>query len=371
MIRATVISLALVFAVPAQATPAEAAQAAADQLNAASIALQEADGRRDRVSALTQIVQAYEAGLSAMRDGLRRASIREQALARDLSAKSRDIAQLLSVLQTIEGAPTPLLMMHPSGPLGSARSGMIVSEVTPALQAEAAALKAQLDEMTTLRRLQESASETLHSGLSEVQDARLALSQAISNRTDLPRRFTEDPVKTAILLDSSETLAAFASGLSLISIDGTETNAAFAPIAKGDLPLPVVGQLLRRFNESDAAGIRRPGILIATRPRALVTTPVAASIRYRGPLLDYGNVIILEPEAGVLIVMAGLGQVYGSIGDVLPEGSAIGLMGGAVNTNLTSITLPGGEVRSETLYIEVREGNTPVDPSNWFALIKD
>ncbi|WP_224824142.1 murein hydrolase activator EnvC [Cognatishimia sp. MH4019] len=370
MIRPLVICLALL-AAPAQANPADAARAAADQLNAASLALQDAEGRRDRVAALTQTVQAYEAGLSAMRDGLRRASIREQALERELTSKSREIAQLLSVLQTIESAPAPLLMMHPSGPLGSARSGMIVSDVTPALQVEAAVLKAQLDEMQTLRVLQESATETLRNGLNEVQTARTALSQAISQRTDLPQRFIEDPVKTAILLDSSETLEAFASGLSEIPVDGSETEAPFNPIAKGDLPLPVIGQVLRQFNEADAAGIRRPGILVATRPRALVTTPFAASIRYRGPLLDYGNVIILEPEAGALVVMAGLGQVYGAIGDVLPEGSAVGLMGGPVNTNLTASSLAGSAPRSETLYIETREANTPVDPSSWFALTKE
>lgn len=370
MIRALFICVAFL-AAPAQANPADAARAAAEQINAASIALQEAEGRRDRVAALTQTVQAYESGLAAMRDGLRRASIREQALSRDFAAKSREIAELLSVLQTIESAPAPLLMMHPSGPLGSARSGMIVSEVTPALQVEAAVVKAQLEEMQTLRLLQQNASDTLRKGLAEVQEARTALSQAISNRTDLPKKFTEDPVKTAILIDSSETLEAFASGLSQIPVDGTETQAAFAPLAKGNLPLPVSGQLLRQFNEADAAGIRRPGVLIATRPRALVTTPVAASIRYRGPLLDYGNVMILEPEAGALIVMAGLGQVYGAIGDVLPEGSAVGLMGGPVDANLTATSTVGSAGRSETLYIEVREANAPVDPASWFALTKE
>ncbi|MEZ5674302.1 MAG: hypothetical protein R3D81_03325 [Thalassovita sp.] len=47
-----------------------------------------------------------------------------------------------------------------------------------------------------------------------------------------------------------------------------------------------------RADESDAAGIARPGVVLATRPRALVTTPTAATIRYLGPLLDYGNVMI-------------------------------------------------------------------------------
>jgi septal ring factor EnvC (AmiA/AmiB activator) len=41
-------------------------------------------------------------------------------------------------------------------------------------------------------------------------------------------------------------------------------------------------------------------LVLATRPNALVTTPWPSSVRYAGPLLDYGNVIILEPESDYL-----------------------------------------------------------------------
>jgi hypothetical protein len=59
----------------AQTDPAEAARAAARQIEAAALSLQEAESARDRVRALTETVQAYEAGLAAMRDGLRRAAL--------------------------------------------------------------------------------------------------------------------------------------------------------------------------------------------------------------------------------------------------------------------------------------------------------
>ena len=61
----------------------------------------------------------------------------------------------------------------------------------------------------------------------------------------------------------------------------------------GSLALPVQGIVLRRANQPDAAGVARPGIIMATRPGAIVTTPAAATIRYSGPLLEFGNVVIL------------------------------------------------------------------------------
>jgi len=136
--------------------------------------------------------------------------------------------------------------------------------------------------------------------------------------------------------------------------------------------------ILHRAGEADAAGITRPGIVLATRPRALVTTPVPATLRYRGPLLDYGNVIILEPQAGLLMVFAGLDTVYGRTGEVLPGGSPVGLMGGAGDGRdllAAAETEAGGNDigagRAQTLYIEVRQDNSPVDPLAWFATDKE
>ena len=358
----------------AQTDPAEAARSAASQLEAASVALSEAETASDRVAALTLTVQAYEKGLVAMREGLRRASIREQALTKDFEVKREEVSQLLGVMLSMQVSASPVILLHPSGPIGTARSGMILSDVTPAVQAEAEVLRKKLEEVTILRELQQSAAATLEKGLKGVQDARTKLSQAVSDRTNLPVSFVEDPVKTAILLESSETLEGFASGLAEIADEDATADIPDFLSAKGKLPMPVNGVLLRRFDEADAAGIRRPGMLVATRPLALVSTPWPATIRYRGPLLDYGNVMILEPGGDYLIVLAGLNRVYGEIGQVLPAGAPLGLMGGAdpdMGDFLVSSVEGGGAEQSETLYIELREGQSPVDPAEWFALNKE
>lgn len=353
----------------AQTDPAEAARAAARQIEAAALSLQEAESARDRVRALTETVQAYEAGLAAMRDGLRRAALREAQLTRQLEASEAEIAALLGVLTTIGGSPAPILMLHPGGPLGSVRSGMILAEMTPGLNAAAERLRRDLEEVRTLRLLQQDAAQTLEDGLAGVQAARAELSQAVADRTDLPRRFIADPTRTAILIASTETLEGFASGLAEIAEGEIAPTVATAP--KGDVPLPVQGVLLRRAGAADAAGVVRPGILLATRPRALVSAPAAATIRYLGPLLDLGNVVILEPQADTLFILSGLSEVFGEAGQVVPEGSPVGLMGGSDPETGSILSTSGegtGTDRTETLYIEVRERNEPVDPALWFRI---
>lgn len=353
---------------------AEAARLASQEIEKAARALDAADSARDRVAALTQTVQAFENGLEALRDGMRRAALREARLTRELQAREGEVAELLGALQSMSRAPAPTTLLHPAGPMGTARAGMILSDVAPAMNVRAQELRAKLEEVQTLRTLQESAAETLGKGLQGVQEARSELSQAVANRVPLPKKFTEDPVRTAILIASTETLEGFASGLSKMAVDEAEVILPDVRSQRGSLPLPVAGTLLRRAGEADAAGVKRPGILLAARPRALVTSPAAGTIRYRGPLLDYGNVIILEPGPGILLVLAGLDVVYGETGDVLPEGSPLGLMGGAETAEGSVVPQNAegtGSGRPETLYMELRVDNVPEDPVPWFRELKD
>ncbi|WP_422065525.1 murein hydrolase activator EnvC family protein [Shimia sp.] len=355
--------------------PAAAARAAADQLEAASVALAQSKSSRDQVKSLTGVVHAYESGLTALRAGLRRASIREAQLSKQLKAQEADISKLLGVLQRMSTGPAEVIMVHPGGPMGTARSGMILADVTPALEAKAAQVRRDLEEVSILRSLQEGAAQTLQDGLAGAQNARTALSKAIADRVDPPRRFTEDPVQTALLIASTETLEGFASALVDLQVEGLEdVSLPDVMDRKGDLPLPVESTVLRRAGEADAAGIRRPGLVLATRPSALVVSPSAATIRYRGPLLDFGNVMILEPQPGLLFIFAGLAQVYGNVGEVLSEGAPIGLMGGNGLESGAILSQSGegsGNARPETLYIEIREGKTPVDPATWFRTNED
>ena len=362
------------FAAFAQSEAADQARRAMADLETASAALAAADGARDRVMALTQTIQAFEVGLGAMREGLRQAAINEAQLSKKLASRDGEVAQLLGVLQSMGGNPSPTLFLHPQGPVGTARAGMLLAELTPALNSRADALRNDLDEVQMLRTLQADAAMRLQEGLTEVQRARTDLNQAMANRTDLPKRFTEDPVRTAILISTSETLSGFASGLSEMTSDQIDPAPVDFDGQIGSLALPVQGVVLRRANETDAAGVTRPGLILATRPRAIVTSPTAATIRYTGPLLDLGNVVILEPRANTLFVLAGLDVVYGTAGQVISSGTPIGLMGGGPANHDTALSPNGdgaGMERSETLYIEVRENNVTQDPSDWFRTDKD
>ncbi|MEK9878877.1 MAG: peptidase M23 [Paracoccaceae bacterium] len=350
------------------------ARDAARELEEAAIKLVVAKGEKDRIAALTDTIQAFETALSSLRASLRKVASAQKDIKTRLDLREENISRLIGVLYSIDNEPAPAKLVHPDGPLTTARAGMLLSDVLPRLQRPVEQLKKDLEDLKTLETLQTDSSVILESGLRELQSARSDLVAAASSREELPRRFIEDPAKTAILIAASESIETFIKGLSIYGLDDLAQPLPDIEEKKGTLAFPVHGRVLRGFNENDAAGIKRPGIVVATTSAAIVTTPAAVTIRYQGDLLDYGLVSILEPQRGILFVFSGLEKTFGKIGEVLPEGSPVGIMGGkplSAQKILQESVVTGGTYRPETLYVEVRVNEKPQDPLEWFAVKED
>jgi len=331
--------------------------------------LERSKSAKDRITALTGAILSFEESLSLARDSLRQISVLEARAKQKLSVEEEAYAELIGVLLSIDKSPVQAELLHPDGPMSTARGGMLISDLLPALEEKVQSLRSDLEAARYLNDLQHQVTLDLQAGLVALQETRAALGRAIADRDDLPKRFVEDPAQTAILLAAADTLDIFADGLSLIATNEAEGSLPDITMRMGTLPMPVQGKVIRYFNEADAAGIKRPGIVVATSDNALVRTPTAATIRYRGPLLDYGLVSILEPQQDILYILAGLSTVYGDIGEVLPAGSPVGLMGASEifdEKNLIETINDTGGLRSETIYIEVRVNKAPENPLMWF-----
>lgn len=345
------------------------ARQAQQSLDSAWNKLERSKSAKDRISALTDAILSFEESLSLARDSLRQISVLEVRAQQKLSVEEEAYGELIGVLLSIDKSPIQAELLHPDGPMSTARGGMLIADLLPALEKKVQSLRSDLEAVRYLSELQYQVTLDLQVGLVALQETRAALGRAIADRDDLPKRFVEDPAQTAILLAAADTLDIFADGLSLIAKNEAEGSLPDITTRKGTLPMPVQGKVIRYFNEADAAGIKRPGIVVATSDNALVRTPTAATIRYRGPLLDYGLVSILEPQKDILYILAGLSTVYGDIGEVLPAGSPVGLMGTSEifdEKNLIETLNESAGLRGETIYIEVRVNKAPENPLTWF-----
>jgi septal ring factor EnvC (AmiA/AmiB activator) len=70
-----------------------------------------------------------------------------------------------------------------------------------------------------------------------------------------------------------------------------------------------------------------------------------------------------------------MGVSYGQTGQIIAAGTPLGLMSGLPEQGsadaLSTRGEGGGADRSETLYIEIRQDNVPLDPLTWFSTDKD
>jgi septal ring factor EnvC (AmiA/AmiB activator) len=110
-------------------------------------------------------------------------------------------------------------------------------------------------------------------------------------------------------------------------------------------------------------------IEVAAPAYALVRAPMLATLRHVGRLRGRGLTAVLEPRAGELIVLSGLGSVDRAPGEALAAGEPLGAMGGpppAADEFLIDASAMTGTIPQETLYIEVRRAGAPVDPATWF-----
>ncbi|MER2508306.1 peptidoglycan DD-metalloendopeptidase family protein [Amaricoccus sp.] len=349
----------------AAATPSDDMAEAAARIDAAGAALATATDPEARLSALSVAIGAYQSALDVLRAGVNGASARERELSLALEARRDQIQHLIAALESMSRTPPPAQALHPAGPIGAARAAAMMTSVTTALRSESESLAAEYDEVAAIRALRLRGERDLATGIAALGTARTELGETLALRAPPPPRGTEDPAM-ALLLRDSDTLTVLAAKLA-----GTRAGDPDAP--PPTLIRPVSGDIARGYQMPDGAGVRRPGIVMRAPPLSLVSAPADAIVRYAGPFLDYGYVVVLEADDDTLIVLAGLAQLQVATGAAVRAGGLIGLLGGPAFEEGAPAASAGGAVEStasgadETLYIEVRHGGGPVDPAPLFA----
>jgi len=132
-----------------------------------------------------------------------------------------------------------------------------------------------------------------------------------------------------------------------------EGNDAFARL-RGKLVWPVSGQLLARFGEPRAGGVRWDGVLVATERGAPVRTVCQGRVIYADWLPGLGLLSIVDHGDGYLSLYGHNERLYKAAGERVAAGDTIAAAGDS-----------GGSPRPE-LYFEIRKAGKPVDPIPWF-----
>ena len=366
---ALILSLLLAGAAAAQDFPEIARAKTA--LNAAAAALKKAQSGDERLAALSRAVTAHEAALGAYREGLRAMASREAQIQQAIDADRDRLESLIVALQSLSQAPRSALLAVPGGPVGAARGASLMAEISPVLQERIGALRDQLTALRQIRSSQEVARVEARGALAALQDLRVKTAQAIRarRRRDLAPR-SEIRAQADAAAEKARTIGDLAEALKATTRTTGGRAASFAE-ARGLIQLPVRGRVSAEFGAKDPWGRAGHGLTISAPAYAQVTAPWDGTVRYAGPLIDYGNVVVLEPDKDTLIVLAGLGSVDRTVGETVLAGERLGDLGGPIPASdefLLEATTDRDEIEAESLYMELRRNGVAVDPALWFDL---
>lgn len=371
-----------------------------DELKA-EISAMEGDRTKQNAAliAAAQRVKLAEIEVADVEERLSTLIVSELEVRGRLDGSNAEIANVLAALQRISLNPPPALIVDPDDALGSARSAILISAIVPQLRAKADAVTADLKTLTDIKIAALAEEATLKANYSVLEEEQLRIATLIAARKQgigvrtaeleaeeaeavaLAARATTlkelidslsaqvTSVSTAVAAADAATdpdapvMTAEAIQVALANSARTEPALPFGA-AKGYLTMPANGVNVVDFGAGDGFGGISQGISVVTRAEAQVVAPADGWVLYKGPYLNYGQIIILNTGQNYTALLAGLETVTVDIGQFVQMGMPLGTMGS--RTIGRTVTTNAGAAQP-TLYIELRQNNEPVDPTGWWA----
>lgn len=385
-------------------------QAALDRLEAALAVSQDKVAQlRQEIAAMNGDRAKQNAALIAAGQRVKIAEIEVQSMEERLAALARaeaevhgrldgadaSISNVLAALERISLNPPPALIVDPSDALGSARSAILIAAILPQLRTKADQVVADLKHLNEIKVEALKEQDELKANFAVLQEEQLRIATLIEARkqglASAGTALDAAEQEAAAMGEKAGTLkaqiaalsaradavgaAAGSAGLQLpqatpeairLALANTARTSPAIPFsrARGYLMPPASGEDALDFGASDGLGGLSKGVSYTTRPGAQVVAPADGWVLYKGPYLNYGQIVIINPGDGYTIVLAGLETVTANVGQFLLEGQPLGTMG---SRTIGRMVATGAGVSQPTLYIELRKNDQPVDPTGWWA----
>ncbi|MBP2160142.1 MULTISPECIES: murein hydrolase activator EnvC [Asticcacaulis] len=308
----------------------------------------EIEDLRQRIIDISRRQGASETRSAVFRARLETLNLQEADITRKLTAMRAKEARLLSALQIYTRNPPPAIFISTRRANDAVVAAIIMREITPELQKRTRALAAQNAELVRLRRQAALQNESLFVAESDVSRQRSEIEALISQKLALEDQLLSQADKLEARAEELKTQENRMRGeLPLRGLLGIGQK------APNQLQQPVVGDKVSDFGQvlgSQSEGGRpERGVRFSVQPGAQVTAPIEGEVEFAGPVESYGQVVILNAGNNYHVVLTGIGRVFVDKGQTLRRHEPIGRM-------------PNLSERKVTLYMELRHGETPVNP---------
>lgn len=318
------------------------------------------DVRRKMVRAAGSI-QEQEESLDRLEEKLAEFEAQQALMKNRLEIRKEQRLRVLAALQNLAWKPTEALLIQPLPPQDTLRSALLLREAVPRLEHSTEGLRKDLMKVASLTTAIRAQYAQIKTMTRRLEQKRKNMDALIGKKSRLQTAFASESARAK---SKAENLAKQAGDLKdlLARLDAESrrqkqmrptqssvpTGAFMA--AKGRIPYPVKGNIIKKFGDMTDAGSASKGIIIRTRANAQVISPYDGTVLFAGPFRGYGQLVIIEHGDGYHTLLAGLGRLDTSVGQSLLAGEPVGIM--------VAQTQP-------TLYIELRKNGQPINPAGF------
>ncbi len=318
-----------------------------------------------------QTVQDFEETLTKLEKKQAELQEEENKINTRLLLRQKQLVGLMSALQKMAINPPNTLFFQQNNPIQALRTSILLKEGRAPLQAQTEKLRQDLDTLNSLQAALRAQSAQIKVASQRLADEKSNMEKLMKQKFILQTHFeteSQQAKRKSIELgkqakdlqdllqklerERRKTLSLAHKQKPIFNIPMPARNDTAFRKSKGNLPLPVRGQIIQTYGEKLDSGLTAKGITLQTRAGAQVVAPFDGTVLFAGPFKSYGNLIIVEHGEGYHSLMAGLGDIQANVEQDILTGEPVGNM---------STSGP------QKLYIEFRKDGQPINPTSWFA----
>ncbi|MBA4274164.1 MAG: hypothetical protein C0436_00780 [Alphaproteobacteria bacterium] len=310
---------------------------------------------REDVTNVARAIQKSEAALTASERRLNALSREVSAGEARLIQREADMQRAMLAMLQIERMPAAAMFAQPGNAQDMVRTAAALDTARSTLEQEAAQLKRELAKLSSARADMLKAKERYTADAASLASKRNTLTAQLSKRSALQTTLSKNYQATDADVRRLAREAASLQQLITKLDNSPSTRPPTGSIpARGRTTAPVTGNVVHRFGEKKGESDSWRGMVFRARPSALVVAPAGGEVAFTGPFMNYGPMVLLRHQGGMMSLVAGLARIDVRAKQTVRAGEPLGVMAATGEQNL---------------YVELRENTKPIDPARWFATV--
>lgn len=284
----------------------------------------------------------------------------EQRASKKFAQRRSDLESVVLALVAFEKDRPPAITVSPQNITEAARAAILMRIIAPLLNARAQEISNDISRIQRLRENILMSNDEYRNANTKLENAKKTVGVLITQKQALETRLRKDAKAErdaiAQLAQRSNNLHDLVGKLGIAfgnnNTQFTAPNAGGFAAQQGKLIYPVNGEVVQKYGEGNNQGERMNGVNIKARAGSQIIAPYDGKIEFAAPFRSYGKLIILNVGDNYRIVLGGIGASYVDIGQEVLAGEPLGEM-----------TKNSGD--NNILYMEIRNGETTIDPLLW------